>query len=56
MTFLAVFNPRGFPFGKFGGGDKIPPQLGQVGGGGKIYVDFWWGGERNFTNLMGKNT
>ena len=42
---------QGFPFENFGGGGQDSPPLGQVGGGGEIYTDFWWR-KHNFTNLM----
>ena len=38
------------------GGDKIPPPLGEVSGGGKISPIFGGGGKRDFTNLYDKNT
>ena len=38
------------------GGDKIPPPLGEVSGGGKILPIFGGGGKRDFTNLYDENT
>ena len=46
---------QGFPIDNFGGGDKIPPPLGQVSEEGG-YTPIFGGGKHNFHNLMGKKT